>query len=227
MPRHKFNSSENYNKGRIAISLQSSSDIKNFQSKPEENINLKSSITTKLPTKRSPSLILYNIPISTKEEEIQESLMAQLNLTSPLNLRFKFRGNSTETTNWVFEASASTLNTINQADLPSKSSKEIRESQLKDDHLRQIIESFESTHKDENFENWTGRGYLMPQGVLYCFAPDADAEEAQLVVPSHEITNVLKQYHDAPTAGHYGEEGTYHRIAKRYYWSGMRSPIAD
>ncbi|GBM28867.1 hypothetical protein AVEN_31407-1 [Araneus ventricosus] len=40
------------------------------------------------------------------------------------------------------------------SDLPSKSSK-MRESHLKNDHLRQVIKSFESTHKDENFENWT------------------------------------------------------------------------
>ncbi|GBN90815.1 hypothetical protein AVEN_36622-1 [Araneus ventricosus] len=98
----------------FAISFQSQSHIKNFQSKLEENSNLKSSIRTKLPTKRSPSLILYNIPISTKEVEIQEALKTQLHLTSRLNLRFKFKGNSTVTTNWVFEAPAPTLNTIHQ-----------------------------------------------------------------------------------------------------------------
>ncbi|GBN85495.1 hypothetical protein AVEN_77443-1 [Araneus ventricosus] len=32
------------------------------------------------------------------------------------------------------------------ADVPAKSSREMRESQLKDDHLRQIIQRFESTH---------------------------------------------------------------------------------
>lgn len=112
-------------------------------------------------------------------------------------------------------------------DLPSRNPKEIRESQLKDDKLRPIIESFESTQRDENYVNWTERGYLMNQGVLYRFVPDVDTEEAQLVVPSHEVKNVLQQYHDAPTAGHYGEEGTYHRISQRYYWTGMRPAIAD
>ncbi|GBM25106.1 hypothetical protein AVEN_96678-1 [Araneus ventricosus] len=98
----------------LAISFQTPPHIKEFQSRIEENSNLTSSITTKLPTKRSPSFILCNIPISTKEAEIQEALETQLNLSSPLNLRFKFKGNSTETTNWVFEASAPTLNTIHQ-----------------------------------------------------------------------------------------------------------------
>ncbi|GBN52332.1 hypothetical protein AVEN_232996-1 [Araneus ventricosus] len=66
----------------------------------------------------------------------------------------------------------------------------------------------------------------MSQSVHYHFAPNVYTEQVQLV-PSNEITNVLKQCHDAPTAGHYGEEETYHRIAQRYYWSGMRSSISD
>ncbi|GBL89812.1 hypothetical protein AVEN_175082-1, partial [Araneus ventricosus] len=98
----------------LAISFQTSSQIKQFQSKLEENNNLKSSISTKLPTKRSPSFILYNVPNPTKEAAIQEALKIQLNLTNPLNLRFKFKGNSTETTNWVFEATTPTLNLIQQ-----------------------------------------------------------------------------------------------------------------
>ncbi|GBN51090.1 hypothetical protein AVEN_85973-1 [Araneus ventricosus] len=98
----------------LAMSFLSPSHIKNFQSKLEENINLKSSIKTKLPTKRSPSCILYNVPITTKEKVIQEALKSQLNLSSPLKLRFSFKGHSTTTTNWVFKTSASTLNTIHQ-----------------------------------------------------------------------------------------------------------------
>ncbi|GBM97196.1 hypothetical protein AVEN_149524-1 [Araneus ventricosus] len=98
----------------LAISFQTSSQIKQFQSKLEENNNLKSSISTKLPTKRSPSFILYNVPNPTKEAAIQEALKIQLNLTNPLNLRFKFKGNTNETTNWVFEATTPTLNIIQQ-----------------------------------------------------------------------------------------------------------------
>ncbi|GBN29368.1 hypothetical protein AVEN_132340-1 [Araneus ventricosus] len=98
----------------LAISFQTSSQIKQFQSKLKENSNLKSAITIKLPTKRSPSFILYNVPNPTKEEDIQEALKSQLNLKNPLNLRFKFKGNTTSTTNWVFEATSQTLNIIQQ-----------------------------------------------------------------------------------------------------------------
>ncbi|GFV32449.1 transposon Ty3-I Gag-Pol polyprotein [Trichonephila clavipes] len=57
------------------------------------------------------------------------------------------------------------------------------------------------------------------------YAPDSESEEAQLVVPSHERTLILKNHHDAPMAGHY--EGTYTRIAKNHYWTGMRKYITD
>jgi hypothetical protein len=54
--------------------------------------------------------------------------------------------------------------------------------------------------------------------VLYRYSQDND---------DHERTRVLKQYHDSPTAGHYGIERTHHRIQQRYYWPGMRRYIAD
>ena len=34
-----------------------------------------------------------------------------------------------------------------------------------------------------------------------------------------------QEYHDSPTAGHYGIDRTIHRIASRYYWTGMRRYI--
>ncbi|KAF8772010.1 Transposon Tf2-11 polyprotein like [Argiope bruennichi] len=112
-------------------------------------------------------------------------------------------------------------------DLPTRSSSDIREEQLKDADLKKIIETFEQSSKDENFLDWTSRGYLMPQGVLHRNAPETDSEEAQLVVPKQEWDDILKAHHGALTAGHYDEEGTYQRISKRYYWSGMRSFISD
>ncbi|GBN50307.1 Protein NYNRIN [Araneus ventricosus] len=35
------------------------------------------------------------------------------------------------------------------------------------------------------------------------------------------------QNHDVPTAGHYGAEGTYNKVASRYYFPGMRKYIAE
>ncbi|GBM07666.1 Retrovirus-related Pol polyprotein from transposon 412 [Araneus ventricosus] len=67
----------------------------------------------------------------------------------------------------------------------------------------------------------------MNQGILYRYSPDTESEEAQLVVPCHERERVLQQYHDSPTAGHSGSEGTYFKIASRYYFPGMRKFIAE
>ncbi|GFU51084.1 transposon Tf2-6 polyprotein [Trichonephila clavipes] len=112
-------------------------------------------------------------------------------------------------------------------DVPSRSPKEIRDEQMKDEELVKIISCLEDPDKNVNYVNWVERGYLMNQGVLFRYAPDSKSEEAQLVVPSHERTLILKNHHDAPMAGHYGAEGTYTRIAKNYYWTGMRKYITD
>ncbi|GFX46348.1 transposon Tf2-8 polyprotein [Trichonephila clavipes] len=112
-------------------------------------------------------------------------------------------------------------------DVPSRSPKEIRDEQMKDEKLVKIISCLEDPDKNVNYVNWVERGYLMNQGILFRYAPDSESEEAQLVVPSHERTLILKNHHDAPMAGHYGAEGTYTRIAKNYYWTGMRKYITD
>ncbi|GFX47812.1 transposon Tf2-6 polyprotein [Trichonephila clavipes] len=91
-------------------------------------------------------------------------------------------------------------------DFPTRLHKEVRQEQLKDDKLKKIIECFENNEKSVNFAN---------------------CEEAQLVGPIHERQDILKIHHDAPNAGHFGGDGTFERISKRYYWTGMRSYITD
>ncbi|GBO07398.1 Transposon Ty3-G Gag-Pol polyprotein, partial [Araneus ventricosus] len=112
-------------------------------------------------------------------------------------------------------------------DLPSRKVNDLREEQLKDEDLRKIINCFENNAKYENFANWTSRGYLICNGILYRYSPDSESEETQLVVPNQERERVLKEHHDAPTAGHYGAEGTYNKIASRYYFPGMRTYISE
>ncbi|GFW21079.1 hypothetical protein TNCV_2703191 [Trichonephila clavipes] len=111
---------------------------------------------------------------------------------------------------------------ITIADMPTRSCKDVREAQLKDDNLNKIIDSFESPLKTEEYANWTERGFLMNQGVLYRYVPDADSAEAQLVIPTAERELIMERHHNDPMAGHYGEEGTFQKIARRYYWTGMR-----
>ncbi|GBL68472.1 hypothetical protein AVEN_198079-1, partial [Araneus ventricosus] len=96
----------------LAISFKTANDLENLQSKIDGNANLKSSIQSKRPKKRLPSLIVYNISSSTKVEAIQEALVNQLALSDPPKLRFHFRGSTQDSLNWVFEASATILQSI-------------------------------------------------------------------------------------------------------------------
>ncbi|GBN10898.1 hypothetical protein AVEN_157606-1 [Araneus ventricosus] len=67
----------------------------------------------------------------------------------------------------------------------------------------------------------------MNQCVLYRYSHDSESEEAQMVAPSHERDKILKEHHDSPNAAHYGSDGTYQRIANRYFWIGMRKFITN
>ncbi|GFT55348.1 transposon Tf2-9 polyprotein [Trichonephila clavipes] len=125
------------------------------------------------------------------------------------------------------EESVCEENNITIADMPTRSCKDMREAQLKDDNLKKIIDSFESPLKTEEYANWTERGFLMNQGVLYRYVPDADSAEAQLVIPTAERELIMERHHNDPMAGHYGEEGTFQKIARRYSWTGMRKYISD
>ncbi|GFY23704.1 retrovirus-related Pol polyprotein from transposon 17.6 [Trichonephila clavipes] len=82
-------------------------------------------------------------------------------------------------------------------DMLSRKSSDIRKGQLEDEELKKIIDCFDSMDKDENFANYTSRGYLMNQDILYRYSPESE-EEAQLVVPAQERERILQEYHDAP-----------------------------
>lgn len=111
-------------------------------------------------------------------------------------------------------------------DLPARGAKDLREEQLSDPEVLKIIRCFEEPdHPDR--PNYSARGYVMLDGVLYRYADDDTTDEAQLVVPEGARDRVLRDHHDAPTAGHNGVEGTLKRIASRYFWPGMRKQITE
>ncbi|GFU94621.1 protein NYNRIN [Trichonephila clavipes] len=66
----------------------------------------------------------------------------------------------------------------------------------------------------------------MNQGILYRYSPESE-EEAQLVVLEQERERILQEYHDGPTAEHYGVENTYRKISYRYYFQGMKKFISE
>lgn len=113
-------------------------------------------------------------------------------------------------------------------DMPHRTPEDVRSNQLNDPELKNIIEDLETADDPFRGRGWSERGYLISDGVLYRCAPESeDAESACLVVPKHEREAVLVEFHDAPTAGHFGVERTLQRIRTRYFWSGMKPFVTD
>lgn len=111
--------------------------------------------------------------------------------------------------------------------LPTVSPGELREKQLQDPDVKKIIECFENPTDTVDYKRWTERGFIMNRGVLYRYSPDVESEDAQLVVPASNVTEVLQECHDSPVAGHYGVDKTLHRISQLYYWSTMRRDVTN
>lgn len=110
-------------------------------------------------------------------------------------------------------------------DFPRNGAEEFRKSQLEDPDLQNIITSFETNNED--VFRYTERGYIMLDGVLYRFCSEEDSENGQLVVPKSMRKDILFNYHESPTAGHYGIERTINRITQHYYWPKMRAEITE
>lgn len=111
-------------------------------------------------------------------------------------------------------------------DLPTRGREEVRAAQLEDSECKKIIEDFEA--QDSNLAlRWTDRGYYMTQGVLYRCDPEGEIEEPLLVLPEIWREEVMKQLHDAPTAGHLGVERTLRKLMERYYFRGMRTYVSN
>lgn len=102
-------------------------------------------------------------------------------------------------------------------DLPTDGAAKLRREQLSDPEVKKIIDAFE-LRDSLGISNWTSRGYIMSDGVLYRHSPGEDAEEAQWVVPLCAVKRILYENHDDPLAGHYGVERTLKRISGKYYW---------
>ncbi|GBN02572.1 hypothetical protein AVEN_89534-1 [Araneus ventricosus] len=96
----------------IAISCKDENDIKTLMDRIQKSDTLKDKIASRLPAKRHPSIIIYDIPNDTTDEEIQASLKANTGIEKDLKLRFKLRGRKQETSHWIMEAPAEEFHKI-------------------------------------------------------------------------------------------------------------------
>ncbi|GFS66635.1 hypothetical protein TNCV_229101 [Trichonephila clavipes] len=83
--------------------------------------------------------------------------------------------------------------------------------QKKDQDLE--IKTFEQLIQNEEFR--------FIDGILCRKNFDPDGKLWLPVIPKHLRADILRHFHDAPTAGHLGFAKTYDRIRKRFYWPGM------
>ncbi|GFW49519.1 retrovirus-related Pol polyprotein from transposon 297 [Trichonephila clavipes] len=65
------------------------------------------------------------------------------------------------------------------------------------------------------------RKFRFIDGILCRKNFDPDGKLWLPVIPKHLRADILRHFHDAPTAGHLGSAKTYDRIRKRFYWPGM------
>ncbi|UYV84686.1 hypothetical protein LAZ67_X003094 [Cordylochernes scorpioides] len=86
------------------------------------------------------------------------------------------------------------------------------EEQMNDQALSKIADQLQSTPNNT---------FVKIDNTLYRKNYDPMGKPWLLVVPRHLRQELLKNFHDSPTAGHLGFTKTYDRIRKKYYWPGM------
>lgn len=105
--------------------------------------------------------------------------------------------------------------------LPSTDGWRVKEEQRKDTCLRATIAACEASE-----EKCNGQFYL-DQGGLLRLQTDKPGETGRMVIPSSMVGELLRVHHDAPCAGHPGARKTRQRVAKQYFWRGMRRDIVE
>ena len=108
----------------------------------------------------------------------------------------------------------------------------MRDQQMADVNIACIIKWLEANHRPDRAEvaayseetkiYWGQWDTLaMRDGQLYrrWESPAGILLRWQLVLPKPARDDVLRQLHDSPTGGHYGENKTLDKIRQRYYWA--------
>ena len=105
--------------------------------------------------------------------------------------------------------------------------KKIIEAYSEDPRFAKIYENLKelnanSAEQEDNCISDDGR-YTIDDQLLYLI----DKDRFRLVIPKNEeIRNeIIRRNHDIPLSGHLGQDKTYERIARHYYWNRMYDSI--
>lgn len=73
-------------------------------------------------------------------------------------------------------------------------------------------------HNSEDQMYYLKEGLLLRKGKQY-------SRYQCVYIPHNLRTDILRAYHDSPTAGHVGQKKTLQSIQMRYFWPGMTKVI--
>ncbi|CUA70761.1 Transposon Tf2-11 polyprotein [Rhizoctonia solani] len=111
----------------------------------------------------------------------------------------------------------------NLGEIPEESSLEdvIRDQIDKDESLSEILAFLERNGPAPPSVAKQFRDYSLQDGFLMY--------QGKVLIPDHEPlkNDLLQLHHDAPHAGHPGEQRTLKLVSRKYYWPGMRARILD
>lgn len=114
---------------------------------------------------------------------------------------------------------ATTLCIIDDLDLPSE--------QRRDPVLRNIIDILGLPGPLTQQQLKQSRNFTLQDSVLCKKNFDPFGRPHLLVIPQQLRHDVLRHFHNDPTAGHLGFSRTYDRIIRRFFWPGMRRSISN
>ncbi|GBN17393.1 Retrovirus-related Pol polyprotein from transposon 17.6 [Araneus ventricosus] len=89
--------------------------------------------------------------------------------------------------------------------------------QRKDSEISTIIQSCQEPKKSNRSD------LQVIDGALY----KRNFERWLPVIPKHLRLDIVRHFHDAPTAGHLGFIKTYDRLRKRFYWPGLYRSVRN
>ncbi|KAK3106610.1 hypothetical protein FSP39_023509 [Pinctada imbricata] len=127
----------------------------------------------------------------------------------------------------------------NQAILEGWDPMSLRQKQLEDENIQPIISAFDDTGTRPPWDKVSSGSSILKtlwrqwdrleliEGVLYRIFHEEDKTSKQIIVPKDLHGNVIKHFHDIPSAGHLGAEKTQSRLSRSFYWPNMTETISS
>ncbi|GBM62872.1 hypothetical protein AVEN_38402-1 [Araneus ventricosus] len=93
-----------FKKQGVAVVCNSVKDIQYIMFRLDEDNSTKEKVSHRMPGKRHPSIILYDLPNSITDQEVQVALRTYAEDGENLRLRLKLKSRKPDTSHWVLEA---------------------------------------------------------------------------------------------------------------------------